>query len=91
MTELFALIMSYVSIWAPSLAAIVGIAFTVLIALGKMKSTIDDFKKDKTIEDLCKKIDELTAQNAAEHHANKLLVDEFTKIKDYVDKIKKED
>lgn len=91
MTELFTLLMSYVSIWAPSLTAILGIALTVVLAMGKVKSAIDAFKADKTLAALYEKVDKLTSQNTELTRCNKLLLDQLTKIQDYADNIKKED
>lgn len=91
MTELFALLMSYVSIWAPSLTAILGIALTVVLAMGKVKSAIETLKADKTLADLYEKVDKLASQNTELTRCNKLLLDRLTKIQDYADNIKKED
>lgn len=87
MTEIFALIMSYVSIWAPSLVAILGIAFTVIKGIAEMKKYADQ----KTLADVYTKMNELTAQNAELNRCNKLLLDQITKIQDYADQKKEED
>lgn len=91
MTELFTLLMSYVTIWAPSLAAIIGIAATVLVALTKMSSTIKAIKADKTLADVYAKMDKLTTQNAELTRCNKLLLDQLTKIQGYADQKAKEE
>lgn len=91
MTELFTLLMSYITIWAPSLAAVVGIAATVLVALAKMRSTIKEIKADKTLADVYAKMDKLTTQNAELTRCNKLLLEQLTKIQGYADQKAKEE
>ena len=87
MTEIFALIMSYVSIWAPSLVAILGIAFTVIKGIAEMKKYADK----KTLADVYAKMNELAAQNAETNRCNRLLLDQLTKIQGYADQKKEED
>lgn len=91
MTELFTLLMSYITIWAPSLAAVLGIAATVFVALAKMRSTIKEIKADKTLADVYAKMDKLTTQNAELTRCNKLLLDQLTKIQGYADQKAKEE
>lgn len=87
MEELFALIMSYVSIWAPSLVAILGIAFTVIKGIAEMKKFVDK----KTLAEVYAKMEEIAAQNAETNRCNRLLLDQLTKIQNYADQKKKED
>jgi cell division protein FtsB len=91
MTELFDSLISYVAIWAPSLAAMLGIAATVFLALSKMTNTINSIKADKTLADVYTKMDKLTNQNAELTRCNKLLLEQLTKIQNYADEKAKEE
>ena len=89
------LILSYAAMWAPSLIAMLGIAATVITAIAKVKSAIDDLKSKDAVsaviqseENLQKEISVLVAQNKELAKANKCLVDRITKIQDYVDHTK---
>lgn len=84
------LIISYISIWAPALVAMLGIAATVILSLGKVRAAIQEFKDEKTLAELYKKIDALTIQNAELTRCNKLLLDQLTKIQGYADQKNKE-
>lgn len=57
MAELFELIMSYVSIWAPSLVAILGTVSTVIMGIAEMKKFVDK----KTLAEVYAKMDEIAA------------------------------
>lgn len=87
MEELFELITSYVSIWAPSLVAILGIAFTVIKGIAEMKKYVDK----KKLEEVYAKLDEASSQLRESNRCNKLLLDQLTKIQNYADQKKKED
>ena len=90
MEEILRIILEYVSIWAPSLVAILGMVVTILTAINKTKEAFDNFKADTTLKDVNKKISELTDQNEELVRCNKLLLDNITKIQDYADNKKKE-
>ncbi len=92
-------IMQYISIVAPGAASFLGIIFTVIYALCKLKKTIEEFKgnKDKLISELQasdneykQKVNELIAQNKELAKVNSILVDKITKIKGYCDVKNKE-
>lgn len=87
MEELFELIMSYVSIWAPSLVAILGTVSTIIVGIAEMKKFVDK----KTLAEVYAKMDEIAAQNAETNRCNRLLLDQLTKIQNYADQKKKED
>ena len=86
MTEIIEIIVQYVSIWAPSLVAMLGVVTAVLVALGKTKAAINEFKSDKCLKELTTKVEELATENAELVNCNKLLLDEITRIKDYAKK-----
>lgn len=91
MEEFLRIVLEYVSIWAPSLVAILGVVVTIITALGKTKAAFDDLKADKTLKDVNSKLSKLTAENEELIRCNKLLLDKITKIKDYADNKKKEE
>lgn len=90
MEAIFALIIEYVSIWAPSLVAILGSVYTVLFAIGKFKELSNKWKNDETIKEMNIKFQKMASQNEELVHTNKLLLDQITKIKDYADHMKEE-
>lgn len=90
MTEILKIIVEYVAIWAPSLVAILGIVSTVLVALSKTKEAFIKLNKDETLKELKTEMKRLISENEELVRCNKLLLDNYTKIKDYVDTKKKE-
>lgn len=90
MTEILKIIVEYVAIWAPSLVAILGIVSTVLVALSKTKEAFIKLNKDETLKELKTEMKRLVSENEELVRCNKLLLDNYTKIKDYVDTKKKE-
>ena len=97
MEAILGIILSYMSIWAPSLIAILGIAATVIGAIAKVRAAIADTKKaneelrsNETIKQMEKKFEAMAKENAELVHTNKLLLEQLTKIKGYAD-LKKED
>lgn len=84
------LILSYISIWAPALFAMFGIAYTVVKVLGKAHKMFQEFKDDKVLAELYTKLNTLTTQNAELTRCNKLLLDQLTKIQGYADHKNKE-
>ena len=83
------LILTYVSMWAPALVAILGIVASVLFAIGKVKSAIAELRKTEDIANLTKELQNLAAENKELRHRENLLLDEITKIKNYADNIRK--
>lgn len=90
MEEILRIIVEYVSIWAPSLVAILGVVTTILVALGKTKDAFDKLNKDETLKDVNSRLKQLTSENEELIRCNKLLLDQITKIQDYADTKKKE-
>lgn len=91
MTAIVAIIVEYVSIWAPALVAILGILFTVIKAMNTVRIAIREFKADKTVSELSAKVDAVMSENQELNRCNKLLLDEITKIHDYVEVKKHEE
>lgn len=90
MTEILQIIVEYVAIWAPSLVAVLGVVSTVLVALSKTKEAFSKLNKDETLKELKTEMKKLVSENEELVRCNKLLLDNYTKIKDYVDTKKKE-
>lgn len=83
--EFIDIISQYVSIWAPSLVAILGTVATVILSISKVKSAIDTLKDEAAIKELNAKLKDLAAENAEIVRCNKLLLDQITKIQGYAD------
>ena len=91
MTEIINIILTYVAIWGPSLAAILGVITTVMLALNKTKAAINEFKKEDVLKDLAAQIQKQAKENEELVHVNKLLLDKITHIKGYADSKSKEE
>lgn len=106
MEAILALIVSYFAIWAPALTAIFGIVFSVIKAIGKVSTAINEakaevarLKGEQEVEraDHNEKIAELEAKiEAYQTKLNAiltredLLLDQLTKIQGYAEAIEKE-
>ena len=90
MEEILRIIVEYVSIWAPSLVAILGVVTTILVSLGKTKEAFAKLNKDETLKAVNTKLTKVVNENEELIRCNKLLLDELTKIKGYADAKKKE-
>lgn len=89
MEEILRIIVEYVSIWAPSLVAILGVVTTIITALKKVSEAFENLKKDKTLEKVNNKLTQVVSENEELIRTNKLLLEQITKIKNYSD-VKKE-
>ena len=85
MTELI----SYIAIFAPSLAAILGVVVIIVCALAKVSSAIASIKKDVDVAQLSKQLSETAATNQELAKTNKVLLDRVTSVNDYVDNLTK--
>lgn len=88
---MFDIVISYASIWAPSLVAILGMVTTILIAIGKTKEAFSALKKDETLKDVREELMEANQKNTELVESQKLLLDEITKIKNYYENVKRGD
>ena len=84
------LIVSYASIWAPSLVAIIGTIASIVMAIRKAQKAIDDLRKDETIKQVSKELKDAVSTNKELVECNKLLLDRITQIEGYVEGIKNE-
>ena len=91
MEAFLATILTYISVWAPSLVAILGVVATVVVAINRVISAIKGMKEDVDFAEVKKKLETLAAENQELARLNKLLLDKITKIKDYADVKKKEE
>lgn len=88
--EFIETILSYASIWAPSIVAMLGVVVTILTALGRTKEAFDNLKKDETLKEVKDELKKVASENEELIRCNKLLLDQITKIKDYSEAKKKE-
>lgn len=96
MEEIVSIILEHASIWVPSLTAILGIVTTILMALSKIKTAIEDFKNTDVLQTLSEDLKKALNDNEALKQQNEnireqydILIDEITKIKNYRESKKK--
>ena len=89
MEEILAIIIQYVSIWAPSLVAILGVVTSIITAIAKVNNVIKDVSNSR--DTLANEVHQLISKNEELARTNKLLLDQITRVKDYADNIKKGD
>lgn len=85
MNEIIGIILEYAAIWAPSVVAILGIVYSVLVAMNKTKAQWEKLKGDTDFKDLKEQLVQQSKENEELIKCNKALVVNITKIKDYVD------
>lgn len=106
MEVIIALIIQHATIWAPALAAVFGIVFSVVKAIGKISTAINEAKAELAklkgeqveennahqakIAELEAKIEAYQSRLNAILTREDLLLDELTKIKNYAETIEKE-
>lgn len=83
MNELFAAMATYVSIWLPSAVAIIGTVSTVLIAISKIKTSVEELKKTDILKTLAADLKKSLRDNEELKIQNDILIDELKKIKNY--------
>lgn len=84
-TALVELIVSYVSIWAPSIVAILGVVALIVKGVNEVRVAVKELRSDQTIKDLASKLEEALATNKELVETNKILIDQVTRIQGYVD------
>lgn len=90
MEQIIEIVLSYASIWVPSIVAILGVISTILVALNKTKEAFAKLNKDETLKELKTQLTKVIKDNQELRAYEKVLVDEMTKIKNYVEDLKKE-
>lgn len=88
-TTLITTILSYVAMWCPALVSVLGIVAAVIIAIGKVRAAIEEFRSSTDIHDMRTELARLTTQNKELIRCNKLLLDRITKITNYADEVEK--
>lgn len=83
-------ILTYASMWAPAIVALLGILVTVIKAIGLVRKAIDELKENTNIHDMKVELSRLTTQNKELVRCNKLLLDRITKITNYADEVNEE-
>lgn len=89
MKEIVSIILEHASIWMPSVTAILGIVATVLVAVSKVKTAIDDLKKTDTLKELSEDLKAVINENKNLKEQCDILIDEITKIKNYRESAKR--
>lgn len=89
-TAIIALLVEYAAIWGPSIVAVLGIVVSVVASLAKVKAAIEEFKQDKTIDNLRDEMTVIEAELKETNRQNALLLDELSRIKGYSATKKKE-
>lgn len=83
LTALLGILVQYASIWGPSVVAVLGILISVVSSLTKVKTAIEEFKQDKTIDNLRNEINTIGSELKETNRQNALLLDELSKIQGY--------
>lgn len=86
--EILELILYYASMWGPAIVSILGIAATVLIAIGKVVSAIQSWQTDaktskEAADTLHADMSKLITQNRNLQAYNQKLLENITKIAGY--------
>lgn len=84
------IIMSYIAMWAPSIASILSVVVLIVPVIYEIKKWFKGLREDKTLIEVSKKLEILSSENKELVRCNKLLLDQLTKIQNYAD-YKKED
>lgn len=82
--------MSYIAMWAPSIASILSVIVLIVPVVFKIKEWFKGLREDKTIIEVSKKLEILSSENKELVRCNKLLLDQLTKIQNYADHKKEE-
>lgn len=92
MQEYIQIIIETASIWAPSITAIAGVVATVLAIMSKVKTALDEFKKDDTMKEMVDALKaahndmiNLTKEIKRKEKINEYLVEQLTRVHNYVD------
>lgn len=89
-TKLIELLVQYASIWGPSVVAVLGIMISVVSSLAKVKTAVEEFKQDKTIDNLRSEMSAIEQELKETNRQNALLIDELAKVQGYSAAKKKE-
>ena len=90
MSEIFEIVIQYVSTWLPALASIQVMFAGIIPTILKVKDALDTVKKTKEFEDVKNQLVIISNENRELIRCNKLLIDKIAKIEGYSDAVKKE-
>lgn len=90
MSEIFEIVIQYVSTWLPALASILVMFAGIIPTILKVKDALDTVKKTKEFEDVKNQLVIISNENRELIRCNKLLTDKIAKIEGYSDAVKKE-
>lgn len=88
--EIVDLIVSYASIWAPAITAVIGICVLVAKGIADIRRNLKDIKEDTDFKDLKTNTAEIVKENRELVKVNKRLLDELTRVKGYAEAKDKE-
>lgn len=89
MEQIIEMITTYVSIWMPSLVAIIGIVGTIFGSLKKTKDAIAEFKQDETLKKLNSELKEAIAENKEIKQELDIVIDQLAKVENYRKELEK--
>ena len=89
MKELYEVLVTYVSIWFPAAVAVLGTVSTALVAIGKVKTSIEELKKTDVLKSLSEDLKKALNDNKELKEQNDILIDELKKIKNYRENLKR--
>ena len=90
MSEIFEMVIQYVSTWLPALASILVMFAGIIPTILKVKDALDTVTKTKEFEDVQNQLVIISNENRELIRCNKLLIDKIAKIEGYSDAVKKE-
>ena len=90
MSEIFDLVIQYISTWLPALTSILVMFAGIIPTILKVKDALDTVKKTKEFEDVKNQLVIISNENRELIRCNKLLIDKIAKIEGYSDVVKKE-
>ena len=90
MSEIFEMVIQYVSTWLPALASILVMFAGIIPTILKVKDALDTVTKPKEFEDVENQLVIISNENRELIRCNKLLIDKIAKIEGYSDAVKKE-
>lgn len=90
MSEIFNLVIQYISTWLPAVASILVMFVGIIPTILKVKDALDTVKKTKEFEDVKNQLVIISNENRELVRCNKLLIDKIAKIEGYSDAVKKE-
>ena len=90
MSEIFEIVIQYVSTRLPALASVLVMFVGIIPTILKVKDALDTVKKTKEFEDVKNQLVIISNENRELVRCNKLLIDKIAKIEGYSDAVKKE-